>query len=508
MYRERVMNKIVLLTVLLFFQFYIVMAQMANEKPRTIVTTDGEIDDVDSFIRMLLYANEFQLEGLIYSSSMWHYKGDGKGTLFTSEMEMTKTMYGEKTDLRWPGTEWMQDLLNAYEQVQPNLELHASGFPTADHLRSLIRVGNIDFEGEMEKDTEGSDYIKAKLLDDNLIPIYLQVWGGTNTIARALKSIEDEFENTPKWENIYAKVSKKAILFTIMDQDATYKNYISKNWPEVKVYYNASQFWSLAYGWKRVVPTALHPYLVGDFMGQHIINDHGPLTKMYYSYGDGQYQEGDDEHIHGNPTKLVNAQWGSFNKFDFISEGDSPAFLHLIDVGLDNLENPHFGGWGGCLAQSETSPNRWEDGEQVAEFNPYTQKMDAAYPQLRWLRALQQDFAVRADWCIKDYKNANHAPKVGLKHAKTLSAEKGETITLQADASDPDRDTLKYHWWYYKEVGTYGGPILIDQENSAEASLKVPDSAKKGDTIHVILEVIDDRELPLTRYQRVVIVVE
>ncbi len=54
-----------------------------NIKPRTIVTTDGEIDDVDSYIRMLLYANEFNIEGLIYNSSMWHYKGDGKGTKFT-----------------------------------------------------------------------------------------------------------------------------------------------------------------------------------------------------------------------------------------------------------------------------------------------------------------------------------------------------------------------------------------------------------------------------------------
>lgn len=76
-------------------------------KPRTIVTTDGEIDDVDSFIRMLLYANEFRIEGLIYSSSMWHYKGDGKGTEFTSEMEMTQRIYGARTDLRWPGTAWM-----------------------------------------------------------------------------------------------------------------------------------------------------------------------------------------------------------------------------------------------------------------------------------------------------------------------------------------------------------------------------------------------------------------
>ena len=71
-------------------------SQVKTSKPRTIVTTDGEIDDVNSYIRLLLYSNEFNIEGLVYSSSMWHYKGDGKGTKFISEMEMTKKMYGEK----------------------------------------------------------------------------------------------------------------------------------------------------------------------------------------------------------------------------------------------------------------------------------------------------------------------------------------------------------------------------------------------------------------------------
>ena len=50
-------------------------------RPRTVVTSDGELDDIDSFIRFLLYANEFDVEGLVYSSSKWHYAGDGKGTL-------------------------------------------------------------------------------------------------------------------------------------------------------------------------------------------------------------------------------------------------------------------------------------------------------------------------------------------------------------------------------------------------------------------------------------------
>ena len=52
-------------------------AQSKLEKSRTIVTTDGEIDDEDSFIRILPYTNEYHIEGLIYNSSMRHYKGDG-----------------------------------------------------------------------------------------------------------------------------------------------------------------------------------------------------------------------------------------------------------------------------------------------------------------------------------------------------------------------------------------------------------------------------------------------
>lgn len=483
-------------------------AQNHAEKPRTIVTTDGEIDDVDSFIRMLLYANEFQIEGLVYSSSMWHYKGDGKGTTFVSEMDMTKEMYGAKTDLRWPGTQWMQGLISAYDKIYPKLSTHAEGFPTANHLLSLIKVGNIDFEGEMEKDTEGSNFIKAKLLDSTVQPIYLQVWGGTNTIARALKSIEDEFKNTAQWKEVYKKVSTKAILFTILDQDATYKKYIANAWPDIKVFYNSNQFWSLAYNWKKAIPGEWHQYLEGEFMGKNIINGHGPLTKMYYSYGDGQKQEGDDEHLHGDPTKLENAQWGTFGKYDFISEGDSPAFLHLIDVGLDNLEHPNYGGWGGRLIQSDTNPNRWEDGEEVAEYNPFTQKMDNAFPQTRWIKALQMDFAARADWCVNSYEDANHAPTVQLNHAGQLTVKPGTTVNLSGQATDPDGDNLTYRWWQYKEVGSYKGDVSISNSGTPDAIVTIPASIEKGETVHFILEVSDDRFPNMTRYQRVILMSE
>ena len=478
------------------------VAEPSQPKPRTIVTTDGEIDDVDSFIRMLLYANEFDLEGLVISSSMWHYKGDDKGTLFTSEMEMTKEMYGAIPSLRWPGTEWMTPLIDAYDEVYPKLSQHAEGFPTASHLRSLVKVGNIDFEGEMEKDTEGSEFIKASLLDDNMEPLYLQVWGGTNTIARALKSIEDEYKNTDRWAAIYKKVCDKAIIYAILDQDATYRKYIAPNWPDIKIYYNASQFWCFAYPWKKAVPEPQHYLFEGDFMGNEIINNHGPLLKQYYSYGDGQKQAGDDEHIHGDITKIKEGQWGGFGKYDFISEGDSPAYLHLINVGLDNLDHPEWGGWGGRLMQSKEQPNRWEDGEDVKDYNPFTKQMDATYPQIRWVKAIQEDFAARADWCVSDFKDANHPPVVKAITANQLKAKPGETISLEINATDPDKDDLQTTFWIYKEIGSYKAEAALSSENQ-KATLTLP--SETTGTIHVIAEVTDNGVHPMTRYQRFVI---
>lgn len=475
------------------------------QKPRTIVTTDGEIDDVDSFIRMLLYANEFRIEGLIYSSSMWHYKGDGKGTSFVSEMEMTKNMYGAQTDLRWPGTTWMNPLLDAYEEVYPKLSQHADGFPTADYLRSVVRVGNIDFEGEMEKDTPGSDFIKAKLLDENMEPIYLQVWGGTNTIARALKSIEDEFKSSPEWEKIYQKVIDKAIIYAILDQDATYRKYIEPNWPDLKIYYNSSQFWCFAYPWKEAVPESQHYLFEGEFMGNEIINDHGPLLKQYYSYGDGQKQEGDDEHIHGDPTQLENAQWGSFGIFDFISEGDSPAFLHLIDVGLDNLNHPEWGGWGGRLVQSSTQPNRWEDGAAALDYSPFKDTLDPTYPQIRWIEAIQQDFAARADWCVKDYPNANHAPLVKVIGTARPKAKAGAKLNLAVETSDPDGDEVETKFWIYQEVGTHTGKASL---NASGNQVEVQLGPSATGQLHIIAEVKDNGIHPMTRYARFVVEVE
>jgi hypothetical protein len=476
-----------------------------GRKARTIVTTDGEVDDQDSFIRMLLYANEFDLVGLIYSSSQWHYKGDGKGTKYTSPMAMTSKRYGERTELRWPGTTWMESHIDQYAKVYDNLKKHANGFPSPEYLKSIIRVGNIDFEGEMSKDTPGSDFIKEVLLDADTNVVYLQIWGGTNTVARALKSIEDQYKAQPDWETLKKRISRKAILYAVLDQDNTYGRYVAPNWPEVRVLYNSAQFWNFAYPWPRVVPLPLQQYLRGPWFNANIRTNHGPLLEQYYLWGDGRRIENDPEHNQGDTAV---ARKAGMTRYDFISEGDSPAYFHLIDVGLDNLADASYGGWGGRLARSRTNPFRWEDGDNVTDFNPYTKRYDKAYPQTRWIEVLQQDFAARADWCVSDVKAANHPPIVNLAHAKTLEGKPGSVINLSVNVSDPDGDQMSCKWWQYDEVDSYEGKIKILNSGKLLSSVEIPRDAHAGQTFHVIAEVSDNGSPKLTRYRRVIVTVK
>lgn len=48
----------------------------SRARPRVVVTTDPELDDLNSLLRFLLYSNELRIEGLVYASSKFHYAGD------------------------------------------------------------------------------------------------------------------------------------------------------------------------------------------------------------------------------------------------------------------------------------------------------------------------------------------------------------------------------------------------------------------------------------------------
>ena len=87
------------------------------------------------------------------------------------------------------------------------------------------------------------------------------------------------------------------------------------------------------------------------------------------------------------------------------------------------------------------------------------------------------------------------------------TAAPGDEITLHAEASDPDGDAVAFTWSEFSDADTYEGDAQISGTDS-EITFKIPDDAKSGDTIHVLLTGTDDGEHNLSRYQRVIIKVQ
>jgi Protein of unknown function (DUF1593) len=146
-----------------------------------------------------------------------------------------------------------------YAKVYPNLKVHDQNYPTPESLKSKIREGNVEFEGDTSKDTPGSNLIKEVLLDDKGSPVYLQAWGGQSTIARALKAIKLQYENSPHWPAIQEEVSKKAIIQAFGDQDGTNASYIKPEWPGIEFRQMSTATWG--YGARGAVRPEYAHYL-------------------------------------------------------------------------------------------------------------------------------------------------------------------------------------------------------------------------------------------------------
>ena len=58
------------------FLFVSMLSAVARqqEKPRVIVTTDGEIDDQSSMIRFLMYSSDYDVAGIVQAGEIFHYR--------------------------------------------------------------------------------------------------------------------------------------------------------------------------------------------------------------------------------------------------------------------------------------------------------------------------------------------------------------------------------------------------------------------------------------------------
>ena len=498
-----------------------VSAFTTDPRPRIIITADPELDDNNSLIRFLLYSTDFRVEGLVYASSQFHWSGDGKGTKFmVPGREYTK--FGLNLcpceSYRWRKDErFIHDAVNQYEKVYPNLKVHDPSYPDPASLRSKIRYGNIEFEGEMSTDTEGSDLIKAAILDDIPGPLYLTAWGGQSTIARALRSIEENLKGKPGWEELYKKISAKVILLPSGDQDGTYAAYISKSWPDIE-YRQFRNGPNYGYGAQfSIAPSNAH-LLTADWMKDHITSK-GPLGSIYRVWGDGkQMVEGDRFDYFGIPGKtneelkkegyivwMPVQQQGSW-----IGEGDTPTFMNLLANGL-NGTNPDFpGGWGGRpfhpdmktyrdpFSNADPSAPGTVISEETLKKLSGTDDQAAPYPD--FFAAAEHDLAARFDWSVHPaFKDANHAPAIQVSGEREIRAKPGEKVNLKAVVTDPDGDEWTARWWQFKQQNSEA-ELILQTTGRSSARVTIPVSAGTKQEYFVVIEVTDKRKQGLSRY--------
>lgn len=496
-------------------------------RPRIVITADPELDDNNSLIRLLLYSSDLNIEGLVYTSSQFHWKGDGKGTRwFVPGREYTR--FGLNlcpcTSWRWAeGERFIHNAVDAYAKVYPNLKTHNANYPAPEVLRSKIRYGNIEFDGDFSKDSPGSDLIKALMLDDKPGPLFITAWGGQSTIARALKSIQQQYAYTAQWEAIAAKISRKVVLLPSGDQDDTYALYIKPNWPLIE-YRQFSGGPNYGYGAQLRAGHTDSAYLTASWMHEQV-SSRGPLGALYRVWGDGKQMVAGDKmdyfglagHTGEQLKQMGYVVWLPVQeKGSWLGEGDNHTFMNMLGNGLRAFEKASWGGWGGrgitaeergiSFSLADTSAGAITAALSSANSQQGKGANGTAYPN--FFPAAQHDFAARLKWSVTPtYAAANHEPVVRIEGPLQVLAAAGAPVRLSGAVSDPDGNGVAVSWWQFG-VGSYPGRVVIENNASLEATVQVPKDAAKGQTIHVVLEATDNGTPALTRYQRVVITIK
>ncbi len=508
--------------VLLFSPELIAQSNFYSEKPRIIITADPELDDNNSLIRLILYSSDLQIEGLIYASSQFHWTGDGKDTKwFVPGREYDRFGMNECpcSSWRWAeGERFIHDIVEAYEKSYPNLKTHNPEYPSPEKLKSVIRYGNIKFDGDFSEDTPGSELIREKILDDKPGKLFITAWGGASTIARALYTIQRDFEFTEEWKEIQDKINRKVVLLPSGDQDDTFASYIRPNWPEIE-YRQFRQGPNYGYGAQIRANADNAPFLTPEWMKENI-SDRGPLGELYRVWGDGkQMVEGDKVDyfgIAGKTNEELKAM-GYFvwmpvqEKGSWLGEGDNHTVMNMLGNGLRAFEDGTYGGWGGreILTIQPTPIAGMSSSGSADDMAATLSSQNRSQPDLEefsnYFPEVQRDFAARMKWAVTpDFIRANHAPILRIEGPLTLMVAPGQKIKLHSSVTDPDGDEVSVRW-FQTPVSGFETKAEFTQKDSANVEVTIPKDSGSGQEIHVIAAATDRGSPALTSYQRVII---
>ena len=425
-------------------------------KPRLVVCTDiapadVEPDDMESMVRLMAYADMFEIEALITSVG-WNC---------------------DPYPAEW--AEYLQRVIEAYRKDVPKL-MRRSGqqefmsledenkqqyigyWPSADYVKSRAVMGSIHGGIKAigaDNDSPGSELLIRLADEDDTRPIYVAAWGGANTLAQAIWRVKQ----TRSAEELKLFVRKFRI-YTITDQDMQYSMRMNRSYSS-------------------------HMWLRREFADDlQFVWDEGTWQEQC-ELGKRHWQQ------HKDNIQGQGALGGEYPTYKWGVEGDTPSFLYVMPNGLNNPEDPHQAGWAGyhergmCADSLTTAWTSWQEP---------VRSISVGYKQ-RFYPDELNDFMARMQWAAEGKGNLN--PYIVIQN-DTINS-----LSLDASKSfDPDGDNLQFSWWQQPEIGKT--KVKIEQADQPIATLRIPADAK-GDTIHIICEVHDDGPYHLPAYRRIII---
>ncbi|TNF46733.1 MAG: DUF1593 domain-containing protein [Bacteroidetes bacterium] len=446
----------------IFIAFFLLTALTSfPQPPRLLVTTDigGDPDDQQSLVRLMVYSNEFEIEGIITSAS--GTPGELKEAIVRPDL--------------------VEEIIRGYQTVYPNLLKHDKNFPAPEYLLSVVKKGNPKrgWENVGEgNDTEGSEWIISQVDKKDKRPLNICIFGGQTDLAQALWNVKNN-RSAKEYQQFLSKIR----VYDINDQDKIFSQIFAEHRLPFYILAKAPEGVDKREGAYRGV------YLGGDesltsmeWLKENVLENHGPLGKLY-------------------PTKT----WTAPNPHGVMKEGDTPSWFFFFENGLNIPDQPELGGWGGRFIKNEAGVYR----DATDTFDDKTEARATVY---RWRPDFQNDWAARMDWCVKNFDECNHAPVAVVNGSKDktplfIEAKSGKTITLDASESfDPDKHELSFEWLVYPETDDFDqSEFLKPDGQKAIIQLNNPNLSK---ILPVLLRVTDNGNPRLTAYKRIIFTVK